>query len=70
MGARRKKGWGGRRKGAGRPRELRRPRKVSLILEEEDLAALELLAADAGVGISRYARQVLQKHLARRAIRH
>ena len=63
---RRRKGWGGSRKGAGRPWEFDEPRKISLVMEQEDVDALQRLADQAGESFSTYTREILRRHVDRR----
>ena len=66
MGARRKRpasGWGGVRKGAGRPREFQDKVQKIVLLEREEAEALEDLASEAGLTFSKYLRRLIQRHL-------
>ncbi len=58
---RRKTGHGGRRKGAGRPAQMKNAEMLSLRVERELLDKLAHLAGDEGV--SSYVRAVLRRHV-------
>ena len=56
-------GRGGFRPGAGRKPILRRPKRLSLVLEEETHEELAKLADDERVAPSVYVRRVLERHV-------
>ncbi len=67
MGARRRKpkarGWGGVRKGAGRPREFEDKVQKIVLVEREEAEAIEDLAREAKTTLSKYLRGLIQRHL-------
>ncbi len=67
MGARRRKpkarGWGGVRKGAGRPREFVDKVQKIVLVEREEAEAIEDLAREAKTTLSKYLRGLIQRHL-------
>ncbi len=67
MGARRRKpkarGWGGVRKGAGRPREFQDKVQKIVLVEREEAEAIEDLAREAKTTLSKYLRGLIQRHL-------
>ena len=47
--------WGGKRKGAGRPKGIRRPYKtLSIAVTEENAEKIRALAKDSGLSMARY----------------
>ena len=56
-------GRGGFRPGAGRKPVLRRPKRLSLVLEEETHEELARLANDERVAPSVYIRRILERHI-------
>ena len=65
MMAQRKVGWGGRRKGAGRPSVFKDPVNRWVRLERADAEAVEKLARDRGVSLSELIRRALRSYLGR-----
>ena len=65
MGARRKRGWGGARKGGGRPREMTNPVKITVMVEKRDVRALRQLAEKTGVRFAAYVRRMVREHVVR-----
>ncbi len=67
MGVRRRKpkarGWGGVRKGAGRPREFEDKVQKIVLVEREEAEAIEDLAREAKTTLSKYLRGLIQRHL-------
>lgn len=70
MSTKNRKGWGGARPGAGRPKgsgrgpsPLARKNRISVMLSDPELAALEALARDAGKATASFAYELLARAL-------
>lgn len=57
---------GGRREGAGRPRVLRDPQRVTLWLDQGEYEQLTAMAEREQLTLSEIVRQILTRHLLRR----
>ena len=59
----RKPGWGGARRGAGRPREFKKKAQQIVLLEQTEADEIEELAWEARMTLSKYLRQLIKRHL-------
>ena len=63
MSARKRGGWGGSRKGAGRPREIADPVRVTLDFERKQFDALRTLAEQVQISASALIREAVRRLL-------
>ena len=60
-----RKGWGGKRKGAGRPRIMKAPKRLIVDIEETDLSALRALASERETSVPHLVRRAVSQYLRR-----
>jgi hypothetical protein len=65
VAGKRNRTWGGRRDGAGRKREVRDPRRLTIDLESPDYAALETIASEADRSVASVVREAVAEYLRR-----